>query len=116
MPSACGSGRIEPKYSIKDQMYDHETWDLLKSKGVIPTASLIIDNMDVSFNLGDMLILSAQIKADVPKRVLQRREFRVGVHDGDLETPSTIYFSHLVKACSHSGDTTVQQIFDCPKM
>jgi hypothetical protein len=25
--------RIEPKYSITDQAYDHETWDLLKREG-----------------------------------------------------------------------------------
>jgi hypothetical protein len=107
---------IEPKYSITDQAYDHETWDLLKREKVIPTASTIFDSTDVFFDLGDVVVLSAHIKADVPKHVLQWREFRVGIHNGDLETPSTIHFSHLVKACSHSGHTTVQQIFDCPKM
>jgi hypothetical protein len=107
---------IEPKYSITDQMYDHETWDLLKREGVIPTASSIFNSMDVSFDLGDLLVLSTQIKADVPKHVLQRREFGVGIHDGDLETRSIIYVSHLFKACSHTGDMMVQQIFDCPKM
>jgi hypothetical protein len=108
--------RIEPKYRVTDQMYDHEMWDLLKRAGFIPTVSSIFDSTDVSFNLGDVLVLSAQFKADVPKHVLQRREFGVGVHDGDLETTLTIYFSHLVKACSRSGDMTVQQTFDCPKM
>ncbi len=58
--------RIEPKYSVIDQTYDHETWDSLKSEGVIPTASSIFDSTDVSFDLRDVLVLSAQIKADVP--------------------------------------------------
>jgi hypothetical protein len=84
--------------------------------GFAQKGGTIFDSTDVSFDLGDVLILSTQIKADVPKHVLQWHKFEVSIHDGDLETPSTIYFSHRVKACSHSADTTVEQIFDGPKM
>lgn len=99
----CGKGfqhavsimweRIEPKYRVTDQMYDHETWDLLKREGVIPTVISIFDSTDVSFDLGDVLVLSAQFKADVPKHVPQWREFGVGIHDGDLEHVDDIFFS-----------------------
>jgi hypothetical protein len=77
---------------------------------------LILDGAYVSLDLRDVFILSKNVETDVSKHVLQCLKLGVGISDSHFETLLTIEFSHLVKACSHSGDSMVQQIFDHSKM
>jgi hypothetical protein len=93
---------IQPEHGIAYK------WDALECEQVVTAACMILDCINLVFDLRDVFILGTEVGIDYSKHVLWWLNLWISIDDGYWKASLTIDLDHLVEVSYQRWDLMVQ--------
>ena len=102
---------VEPEDAVFKKMYQHQPEQILEWKDIVGTLGVIVQGMDIPFDLWHMLVCGATIQHW--ERWSQDLKFRVAGDGCHVKTTMMIKSNHLLQTCGDSTHLAVGERLHC---
>lgn len=107
---------VEPEYCISNSMNDEKFWDASERNHIVCASHAIFNGSDKPFNVRNMLVLGAEVEANLRQCRLKWGEFRISMNGIDKETAPRILSDHSFNSFENHVHVTCPDGFDRAKM